>query len=459
MTDSGKRNIFVLGLDEWNREQLESIRGASNYRFHSLLDYDELVNPSHYPVARLLEKARDQLREFPGEVNGIIGHWDFPTSTLLPFLNAEFGLHGACIAAVMRCEHKYLSRRHQQIVAPHVVPRFQVINPFQPPDWSELDLRPPFWIKPVKAFSSYLGFRIRNQRDFEHALEANRIGIGLIGEPFNYLLGKAGLENETGIVDGFHCIAEEIISGHQCTLEGYVHRGTPHVYGVVDSFRGPNHSSFERYEYPSTLPRRVQERMIQVAGHFLEAIGYDNAPFNMEFFHDRRRDLIHLLEVNPRISKSHCPLFQMVTGASHHEVAVEVSQGIQPAYPQNGGGYRRAAKFMLRRYTGDATVAHAPHAEEIAEIEALIPGVRIHLHVRPGMRLSQLPSQDQDSYSYEVAMLFVGADSRRALFNKAARARDLLDIRYTEADPETRPGLPLSVQTATRHHPDPSTAT
>lgn len=437
MTHDRKRNILVIGLDDWHAEQLGTIRNAEKYRFHPLLDFADVVNPERYDMERQLAKARVQLHAFRGHVDAVIGHWDFPTTTLLPFLAREFALRGAPVSSVMRCEHKFLSRLNQQRVAPASVPVFQAFDPFGSDPWARLDLKPPFWMKPVKAFSSYLGFRVSNEADFRRDIEAVRKGIGLIAGPFNYLLDLADMDNEVAGIDGHHCIAEQIITGHQCTLEGYVQDGEPHVYATIDSFRGINRSSFTRYEYPSVLPRSVKERMKDIAGRHMVEIGYDNAPFNMEFFFERSRDRLWILEVNPRISKSHCPLFELVSGASHHEVAVEVALGIRPRFPTQDGPFRRAAKFMVRRYQ-DARVTWAPGLDEVAAIESALPGVRIRLHVETGMWLSDLPPQDQDSYSYEVAVIFVGAHTRKEMFGKYRRAIELLGLRYSD-----KPGMPL----------------
>lgn len=428
-----KRNIFVVGLDDWHVAQLETIRDADRYAFHPLLDYDRVVNPESYPIRELLRDARAELNAFAGPIDGIIGHWDFPTTTLVPFLRQDQGLRGASPASVLRCEHKYLSRICQQKVARDAVPPFQAVDPFGDDPWDDLRVKPPFWLKPVKAFSSYLGFRIDSKKKFISSISATRQGIGLIAEPFNYLIEQAGMTGEIQGVDGYHCIAEGIIHGHQCTLEGYVQDGRPHVYAVIDSFRGPNRSSFERYEYPSRLPRALQRRMIDITCRFMTEIGYDDACFNIEFFHDRANDRLWILEVNPRISKSHCPLFEMVAGASHHEVAVEVAQGIRPRFPAQDGPFRRAAKFMVRRYA-DARVTRAPGDDAVAAIEAAVPGTRIQVHVKSGMHLSELPAQDQDSYSYETAVIFVGADRRRELFTKYDRVMEKLDLRYSNEE-------------------------
>jgi len=152
----------------------------------------------------------------------------------------------------------------------------------------------------------------------------------------------------------------------------------------------------------------------------IRQVGYDDAPFNIEFYWEEDSDRIWLLEINCRISKSHAPLFQMVDGCYHHQVMIDLALGRKPAMPHREGRFRCAAKFMLRRQE-DARVVRVPTDAEIAAVEAAIPGVVIQVELSEGMRLSQL--RYQDSYSYEVAVVFVGADDHEGL---AAKYRQVL---------------------------------
>jgi hypothetical protein len=81
---------------------------------------------------------------------------------------------------------------------------------------------------------------------------------------------------------------------------------------------------------------------------------------------------------------------------------------------------------MVRHYA-DARVARVPAAAEIAAIEANIPGARILIEVREGMRLSEL--RDQDSYSFQVATVFVGANSPAEIEAKFHACMDHLPMR------------------------------
>jgi biotin carboxylase len=424
-------NVFVVGADDFNLAQLKTVPSARDCSFHVLSRYGEIKGEHRLPIETHLERARRDLREFPGTIDAIVGWWDFPVSTILPILAREFGAPAPSLESVLKCEHKYWSRLEQMRSVPEYVPKFVLVDPFNETAADRIRLPFPFWIKPVKSASSYLGFKVCNRDELRRDLVTMRENIHYFAEPFNHVLAQADLPAEVAVADGFHCIAEEIISrGRQCTLEGYAHDGDVAVYGVVDSMRSGKHRScFSRYQYPSTLPRRVKRRMIAATERFIKHIEYDNAPFNIEFYWDAGGDTIWLLEVNTRISKSHCPLFRMVDGASHQQVMLAVALGRQPRFPHRQGPFKVAAKFMPRRYR-DATVTRIPAPVDIEAVAARFPGTEIELHVHEGMRLSEL--RGQDSYSYEIAALFMGANSQKALLSNYRTAMAMLGFRFSD---------------------------
>jgi len=426
------RNIFVVGLDPFNLQLLRGVRNADEYVFHSLLDYEEIAAARSFDVEALLTKARQILDAFHDEVHAIVGYWDFPTILMMPILRAERGLRGPSLESVLRCEHKYLSRIVQRNVVPGLVPRFVLVDPFEPQTEAGIDMNYPYWIKPVKAHSSRLGFRIDRLEDLQGALPHIRAGIDRFATPLDAIMRHADLSADEARVHGAYCIAEAIISkGRQCTLEGYVFEGKVEAYGIVDTLRGPNGASLERYEYPSSLPDPVKRRMRDAARRVIEATGLDDSPFNMEFYYREHDDSIALLEINARISKSHSPIFEKVEGVPHKEVMIDVALGKCPDYPARRGRFTIAAKFMPRVYgERDAKcVTHAPDEDAVREIASGFPGTDITLHVHEGMQLRELSDNHRDSYSYQIADIFMGADQHQALEENYAALMEALDIR------------------------------
>lgn len=425
------RNLFVLGLDEHNRQLLSHVLEPDE-RLHQLLAYEDLRGVERFPFDKLVDTTLTRLRDVDDSVDAVTTLLDFPATELVPVLTGELGLRGPSLEAVLRCNHKYWSRLVQQAAAPPHVPPFAAFDPWAADAFDRLGFDPPMWIKPLNAYRSSLGFRVDTRADFEAACVVLREELGKLAEPLAEVLDKAELPPDIRALGPGVCLAEGMIGGRQCTLEGYVHDGEPEVYGVVDSVRSPNRSSFTRYQYPSTLPSRLTRLMTDVAKRVIAGTGLDDAPFNMEFFVDRRRGHVWVLEINPRISQSHCELFERVDGQSHHRVMLDVARGRKPRPPHREGRDKWAAKFFVRAWS-DAVVTRVPDAEQIAKIEELAGGANIHLAVAEGDRLSEL--EDQESYSYELGTIFAGGDSPSELRRRYDHIVAMLDLGLEAVQP------------------------
>lgn len=410
------QNVFVVGMNDFNAERLTRLRGVEDVVFHPLLTPAQVYETQEFDIPAMLEEARGTLRSFDGSVDAIVGYMDFPVSTMLPILCREFGTRQTSLESLLKCEHKYWSRSVMREVIPEHVPRFTAFDPFDDAALSrvgEADLRFPFFVKPIKSSGSRLGFRIDSPEDFDYAIEKLRGEISTISEPFNHVLDQADLPDNIRAIDGGYCMAEQVIGGRQCTVEGYVHDGEVVPYGTVDSIRYPQVLSFYYYYYPSHLPRRVRETMYDITRKVMAHIGYDNAAFNIEYYWDEVQDRIWLLEINTRIAQSHCDLFEMVDGVSHQQVTIDLALGRRPDMPVGEGDSNVAAEFFYRVFFNDATLARVPTNAEIAVAAEQVPGTRIASHVRKGMRLSELP--EQDAYSFAVASIWMGASKQSKL--------------------------------------------
>lgn len=410
------KNIFVLGLTDFQREELETVRGAENYRFHGVLDYETLINTTEFDFETLLRDARLELDAFDGSIDAIIAHWDFPVSILTAMLAAEYELPTPSLTSLLKTEHKYWSRLEQRKSIPECVPGFASFDPFDDDALATIDLDFPFWVKPVKAHSSNLGFKIEGKADFDEAIIEIREHIEEIGDAFNEALGHVELPPELSGADGNTCLAEQFVQGTQAAPEGTMFRGKFHVHGVFDMHKDAAGTSFARLDYPaSSVPEHVQQRMIDLTERYLRQVGYDDGCFNSEFMWDEAADQLWMIEVNTRISQSHSDLFAKVDGVSTHEVAIDVSLGLPPKMPHREGQFAIAGQCMIF-HDDDAVVTRVPTAADTADIERRYPGTVLVLEVKEGDLLSEVPGQD--SYRFAVGKLYIGADSSEQLQEK-----------------------------------------
>ncbi|QPP06833.1 ATP-grasp domain-containing protein [Streptomyces bathyalis] len=424
---SRPENVFVLGLDERNHELLHDLPHLSAYRFHALLGKEELMEDEHVPLRSLIEKAERRLEAFDGPIDAIVGYWDFPVSSMVPILCERYGLPGASLESVVKCEDKYWSRLEQQKVC-DAHPGFALVDLDDPSRPAEL--RFPMWLKPVKSYSSALAFRVEDNEQFDDAVAQIRDGIGGIGEAFDVVLSKLDLPPEVEAAGGqAACLAEEEISGRQLTVEGYSIDSKVHCYGVIDSVLYEGTSSFLRYQYPSSVPEALAEEMCDISTRVVQQVGLDNSTFNIEFFWDQERDRLDIIEVNPRLSQSHAPLFEYVDGVPNHQCLISLALGRDPELPYRKGEYKVSGKWFLRRFS-DGYVSRSPSEDDIARVEREVPDTIVDITATQGQRLSDLSAQD--SYSYELAALYIGAQDEAELEARYQRCVELLPFEFED---------------------------
>ena len=426
---SSTSSIYIIGSDSFNMKLLENMPDADKYYFIPTLDMED-TNPGNLYVDfdELYATARKKITEHERKPDAIIGHYDFPVTSLVPLLRRDFEIPGASPESVAKLEHKYWMRKEQEKIFPDTTPDYVAINPFDPAQARKDIPDYPFWLKPVMGHSSMLGFMVEDDDDFERALHACRQEIHALGEPFTQFLAHLDNKNEIGEIDGNYAVAESLISApEQFTLEGYVHNENVTIYGVINSLRqGKHNSSFACYKYPGKLPDAIIKKATDYTQRFLNYIEYDDAAFNIEFFWDPETDVVNLLEINPRISKSHSPLFDMVDGSTHHKVPIDLCLGKKPQMPEKKGNVQIAGKFMLRSFEKDGIVKQVPSQDKIDELKRIFPDMSVHIHVNKDQKLSTLPFQD--SYSYEIAVIFLGAENEEMLIDMYERCQDSLDI-------------------------------
>jgi hypothetical protein len=52
-----KKNVFVIGLNEINRERLERLRGADEIAFHGLIDPAAVYDTQEFDIPAMLQEA------------------------------------------------------------------------------------------------------------------------------------------------------------------------------------------------------------------------------------------------------------------------------------------------------------------------------------------------------------------------------------------------------------------
>ena len=421
-----RSRLLLIGVADEDLEPLARMPGAAALDFVRMGDYETATDPLRCDPEPFIAGVVESARRDPKGFEGILQFEDYPSSMLMPHIARELGLRATSVESVFRCEHKLWSRVIQSEVVPQAVPGFAAIPLNHPNPLEKLRLPFPFWIKPVKSYMSYLGFKVRSPAELEAVVQRARAELPPFVAAFNRMLVRDAAPAGLAHVDGNWLLAEELMGGRQCCLEGYVNGGRVTVLGIVDSIRLANRVSFTRFQYPSRLPAFVQERMAEIARRVIPAIGLDDTLFNIELFWDPQREWPTIIEINSRTSAQFADLFQKVDGISTHEVLVDLALGRAPRWRRGEGRYRVAASFVLRTER-DRLVTRAPSAAEIQHARTLLPDLEFRARAEAGHRLSEWP---QDSYTFRYGLIHLGGRDEANLRARYALARALLPFEF-----------------------------
>jgi hypothetical protein len=422
MTVGGARarqRVLVLFETDWDRRQLAACapRWSDAFEIAYAEPNDEDCPASLDPLAFVQDTARRER----GRIAGVMSSSDYPGAPLAGALAAELGLPGARPERVITASHKYYSRIAQRAAAPDAVPDFGLV------DLRACEPAPPLafpcFVKPVKSSFSLLARRIEDRqgfRDFVGSGAVREFGAGYMAI-FNRLVA----DYTDHPIDGRALIAEGLLRGDLVTVEGFACDGAIEVFGIVDSTLHAN-GSFARFDYPSALPARVQERMAEVARRVIAALGLERTLWNIEMMYDAATDRVSIIEVNPRICGQFADLYQKVDGTNGYEIALALCTGARPRFAPRRGRYAAAASFPLRVFEPCAVEA-APCDGDLAAAEALFAETLVWRECGAGDLLRDFAGEDGASQRY--AVINVGGADRADLARRCRAVEDRLGYR------------------------------
>jgi biotin carboxylase len=377
----------------------------------------------------IVEMIESTIAKHAGKVDGVTSAVGYPGMSAVALFAKRAGLPGPSPKTIIMCEHKYYSRLAQREFAPEATPAFHLINP---QDASSLEpVRDfPVFLKPVKSCMSMNAFKIESQAEL-----AQRVSEALLPRrfyrPFDDIL-KAHTDLELGCG---YLLVEELLTGHQVSLEGYVHNGHCVVMGIIDAVMFPGTLSFKRFQYPSQLSSDVQQRMVDVATKFFKGIDYDNAMFNMELMYDPIKDQVRIIEVNPKIASQFPDLFERVDGTNSYSVLLQIAANRTPSFSKGKGQFKIAGSCVLRTFENQK-VLKVPTTENLAAVARKYPDAIVQVIATEGKYLSE---QLQDTASYRYGLVNIGANSEKELVDKFEDIKSMLDYRFESQEHSTAP--------------------
>jgi hypothetical protein len=391
------RDILVLCPQDRDRRAVAA--AGLDARYAVRFEGDDLDRLADFdPEAFLRECA-----EVPAD--GVVATKD-QSALLASILAARRGLPGPAPAALLACQYKPTSRELQRSVAPESTPRTALLDGVPP-------FEPPFFVKPVVGRLSQGAVRI--DKVDELAGLSSLAALDGYATRYERIAALAGAP--PGRAHG--AIAEELLTGDEVTLEGYVHHGRVTTIGGTDSVKYPGTISFERFEYPSALPAERLAEIDRIAELIVAAHGLDDTFFNIEFFVPDEGPP-GIIELNGRIASQFAPLTLGVHGRSTYDVLFALACGEDPAWkpgPPDGVG----VSYVMRVFE-DAFVAEVPEPEDTLEVL-----------VRPGLRLSE--QGVNDASSFRLAILYGFGETAAEAVERCRERTKALNFRLEPAPP------------------------
>ena len=407
------KRLLVLFPKDWDRDELDQPRYRAHYEFFyegfDLFKFPENARLITFNVRRYIEKL---VKKYRGRIDGVISNNEHFGALIAAVVAQRLGLPGTDPAVIIAAQHKYYARCLQQKIVPDATPRFAVF-PYQMKSATEVGLPFPLYVKPVKATYSVLARRVDSFAQLQAHLRFKPLETLILHKlvtPFNDLMARF----TPFTIDAHHLIGEEIMTGLQVNLDGFVHNGKITILGIVDEVMYPGTQAFMRFEYPSRLPADVQERMRALAEKLFTGIDYGYGFFNVEFMYQPDTGRIQIIEINPRMASQIVNLYRRVDGYDPYELLINLALGVQPQITFGAGAFGAAASFVFRRFDG-REVSRVPGQAQIESVHQRYPDARLMLYLKRGAGLAR---EMKWLGSYRYAVLNLGGASAEDLHQR-----------------------------------------
>ena len=428
-----KRRVLVLFAQEWDRLALSDDALRARFEFvhvgFDLFRFPDNTRLLAFDVRRAVERWVAWARR--NAVAAVISPNEQFGVLIAAVIARRLGLPGPDPKAILIAQHKYYARTALDAVMPETNPTFAAFpHAFRD---AELLLEFPFFVKPVKATFSVLARRVETVSELRRHFAFGpfeRYVIGRLQRPFNDLLR----EHFDARIDAHHLLAEGLVEGLQVNVDGYAERGRVRILGIVDELMYPGTHAFNRFEYPSSLPQPVQARLQDVAQRSIHAVGFDHGLFNVELAYDPRRDMIRVIEINPRIASQFVTLYEAVDGIRLYDLMLDLALGETRRLDRIPSSYRCGGSFVFRKFDG-RPVRPVPSREQIARVAHRHPDARLMLYLKRGADLAR---EMKWLGSHRYAIVNIGGRDRDDLYSRYRDIRATLGFEQ-HAGPEPAP--------------------
>ena len=355
-------------------------------------------------VKKYIQAVAQAIKQDAAFFDGITGFFDTPNAVAVSISHLT-GKKSPSLESIVRCQNKFLCRSLQKESVPENTPAFVLARDF-------FAVRPfsPAFIKPLRAAGSFGCGIIHNANELQKKIEADKLMLHQFNQP--YIEAIATASNDEVILQTIqNCndyLCEEVITGQQFAVNGYIVNGNISLHGIVAEILLPNSKSFERHEHPTELSDKWLRRIDVMVERFISHTGLNNTEFDIEFFIDFEKDKLTIIEINPRAVAQYENLYAMASGDDMLTTICALACGDAPP-PRLIPKYKFCYSWELRSFD-DLHILEIPDAANLSDVYASYPDVKVVNRIPPGIKKLSESKRSIDTYRY--CMISIPGNSR-----------------------------------------------
>lgn len=270
-------DILFLNLRPIEAEGLAALMAAKNAGYNVILmsnNCPEYASPylkSYVKIDNKDEEACIKQAQTIAENNNVkaVFSWNDTDIILSAKIAEALKLNHVLADAAIVAKNKFLCRERLSKNLPHLLPKFAKIEASSPIDEVVKGFNYPLIVKPVSASGSQGIFLVHNRQELLYALEQ---------------LEHKRKNEAKGVFDKFgaYYIVEEFLQGQEVSIEGFVSNNVVYIAGITDKTTTDPWYIETRHIFPSKLPVKTQERLINSVENIVKELGINHAAIHVE---------------------------------------------------------------------------------------------------------------------------------------------------------------------------------
>ncbi|MFW5932389.1 MAG: ATP-grasp domain-containing protein, partial [Desulfohalobiaceae bacterium] len=379
-----------------------------------------------YGVAAYLQRSLELIQENPGLYQGIVGTHD--SSAILASILAEQAGHvGPSVQSIINTQNKYLCRRIQQNVIPEHIPGFCLALDYLQ---NQCQLKCPFFIKPVRANISFGTHLVNSAEELQYYIGQESRDIAYYNQYYLDALSQfEEYQNPLNLETCNNFLCEELVHGEQVTVDGFIHQGQVHIFGLTKACYYPGTNSFSHHVFPYSFSPELDAKIEDALCRLIPALGMNNTFFNVELRAEPEKNSFKIIEVNSRIAFQFAKTIQAVRGFDPLRLLCELAVGRSPDLDtKDRQTFRYCFNFELHTFS-DKRILRTPTQSGYTQIQMLYPEVHVRNLIQEHSCLSDYKHNPQ---SFRYCVLDVPGDSEEEILRKKEHIVSLLNYEFQD---------------------------